>query len=146
VITAVLDSNVLVSGIVGFLNPASTPGQLLQAWLTGQFDLALSEALLHEVERALTKRYFRARITPAERTEALRQLRRLALITPLTVAVHGATTHPEDALVLATTLSAQADYLVTGDTQLQRLGAYQGVTILSPRAFLARLQANAADG
>jgi predicted nucleic acid-binding protein len=48
-------------------------------------------------------------------------------------------THPEDDLVLATAVSAHADYLVTGDRKLQRLGSYQGVRILSPREFLAVL-------
>ena len=42
--------------------------------------------------------------------------------------------------MLATAVSAQADYLVTGDIQLQKLGTYGGVTILSPRAFLDLLQ------
>ncbi len=49
-------------------------------------------------------------------------------------------THPEDDLVLATAVSAAADYLVTGDKQLQRLGGYHGVAIVSPRDFLALLQ------
>jgi predicted nucleic acid-binding protein len=44
-----------------------------------------------------------------------------------------------DDLILATALSAQADYLVTGDSQLQGLGAYRGVAIISPREFLSRL-------
>ena len=64
---------------------------------------------------------------------------------PVTVEVHGIATHPEDELVLATAVSAQADYLVTGDSQLQKLAAYQGVTIVSRREFLdvlVRLQAD----
>jgi predicted nucleic acid-binding protein len=36
----------------------------------------------------------------------------------------------------------RAAYLVTGDAPLQRLGAYQAVTIVSPRAFLERLAAD----
>jgi predicted nucleic acid-binding protein len=45
-------------------------------------------------------------------------------------------THPEDDLVLATAISAKAEYLVSGDTKLQRLGTYEGVKIVSPREFL----------
>lgn len=58
----------------------------------------------------------------------------------ITVEVHGVAAHPEDDLVLATALSGQADYLVTGDLKLQRLGTHQGVQILSPRAFLDVLE------
>jgi hypothetical protein len=58
-----------------------------------------------------------------------------ATISPVTAIVRGAATHPEDDLVLATAVSARADCLVTGDRQLQRLGSYQGVSILSPALF-----------
>jgi predicted nucleic acid-binding protein len=51
------------------------------------------------------------------------------------------TTHPEDDLVLAVAASARVDYLVTGDKPLQRLGAYQSVRVISPRAFLDLLEA-----
>jgi hypothetical protein len=47
--------------------------------------------------------------------------------------------------VLAAAVSADADYLVTGDRQLQRLGTYEGVRIVSPRDFLALLDADAAQ-
>jgi predicted nucleic acid-binding protein len=59
----------------------------------------------------------------------------------ITVEVRGVATHPEDDLILATAISARADYLVTGDRQLQALGSYQGVQIVSPRQFLTILQA-----
>jgi predicted nucleic acid-binding protein len=49
--------------------------------------------------------------------------------------VQGVASHPEDDLILATAVSAQADYLVTGDRQLLALGRYQGVEIVTPRAF-----------
>jgi predicted nucleic acid-binding protein len=50
--------------------------------------------------------------------------------------VTGVASHPEDDPILATAVSASADYLVTGDRQLQRLGSYRGVSIVSPREFL----------
>jgi predicted nucleic acid-binding protein len=49
--------------------------------------------------------------------------------------VQGVASHPEDDLILATAVSAQADYLVTGDRQLLALGEYQGAQIVTPRAF-----------
>ena len=55
--------------------------------------------------------------------------------------VRGVATHPEDDLVLATAVSGQVDYLVTGDRQILRLGMYEGVTIISPAAFLDILHA-----
>lgn len=49
-------------------------------------------------------------------------------------------THPEDDLVLATAVSAQADYLITGDAMLRKLRTYEGVSIVSPREFLDVLE------
>ena len=42
----------------------------------------------------------------------------------------------EDDLVLATAVAARADYLVTGDRYLLEIGAFRGIPIVTPRAFL----------
>ncbi|MGI8551626.1 MAG: hypothetical protein ACR2PL_12705, partial [Dehalococcoidia bacterium] len=67
-------------------------------------------------------------------------LQRQAIFTPLTIEVHGVATHPEDDVILATAVSAQVDYLVSGDAGLLEVRTYQGIQILSPRAFLYVLQ------
>jgi predicted nucleic acid-binding protein len=66
-------------------------------------------------------------------------LRKRAIVSPITASVHGIATHPEDDMILATAVSGHADYLVTGDSKLERLGKYKSVTILSPRRFLETL-------
>ncbi len=66
-----------------------------------------------------------------------------AVDTALSITVQGIATHPEDDLILSTAVSAQAEYLVTGDRHLQAIGSFRGVTIVSPRQFLAVLQAPA---
>lgn len=44
---------------------------------------------------------------------------------------------PKDDVILATAVAAGAGYLVTGDRRhLLSLGAYAGIRIVSPRAFL----------
>jgi uncharacterized protein len=58
---------------------------------------------------------------------------------PISITVSGVASHPEDDLILATAVSAQADYLVTGDRQLLALGEYQGVQIVTPRDFATTL-------
>jgi predicted nucleic acid-binding protein len=73
--------------------------------------------------------------------QVLALLRAEARVVPLSSVVRGVATHPEDDLILATATSGAADYLITGDSKLQQLGTFRSVTILSPRAFLERLQA-----
>ncbi|MBA2469732.1 MAG: hypothetical protein H0V37_10035, partial [Chloroflexia bacterium] len=41
--------------------------------------------------------------------------------------VHGVAEDDEDDLVLATAVAAQADYLVTGDKYLPRIGEFRGI-------------------
>jgi predicted nucleic acid-binding protein len=62
------------------------------------------------------------------------------VLVPITAEVRGVATRPEDDLTLATAVSAEADYLVTGDRQLLALADYEGVQIISPREFLTILE------
>jgi putative PIN family toxin of toxin-antitoxin system len=135
-ITAVLDTNVLVSGFVGFDLGISTPAQLLWRWLAGGYQLAVSEHIIAELRRALARPYFRIRLSETQVAEDIALLYRLGQLVSITTPVYGVAAHPEDDLVLATAVSAHADYLVTGDAGLLRVVSYEGVRMLSPRAFL----------
>jgi predicted nucleic acid-binding protein len=55
----------------------------------------------------------------------------------------GITAHTEVDRILATAMSAQAQYLVTGDKQLLKRHAFRGTLLLSPRQFLEILDKNA---
>ena len=132
----VLDTNVLASGYVGFLHPGSIPGQILHLWRERVFELVVSDHILMELAHTFEEPYFRNRLSPELIERDLTLLREEATFTELAVTVQNVATHPEDDLVLATAASARADYLVTGDKKLQKLGIYQGVVILSPRAYL----------
>lgn len=43
--------------------------------------------------------------------------------------------------MIATAVSAPADFLITGDHRLRRVDSYQGVAIRTPREFLELLEA-----
>jgi putative PIN family toxin of toxin-antitoxin system len=133
----VLDANVLVSG---FSFGGGVPDRILRRWKEGQFRLIVSSHLLAEVGNTLEKPYFRSRLSESSVQQALLLLRIEARTTLLTNVVSGVATHPEDDSVLATAVSASCDYLVTGDRQLQHLGSYQGVRIVSPREFLTLVE------
>ena len=135
----VFDTNLIASGVVGIRRDESTPGALLRRWFERRLTLVMSEHLLDEVERALAKPYVVAHTTPADRALVLSTLREQATWTDVTTVVAGVATHLADNLVLATALSAHAEYLVTVDQALQRLHRHQTVTILSPRELLTLL-------
>jgi putative PIN family toxin of toxin-antitoxin system len=134
-ITAVVDTNVLASGFASSSH-SSLPAQIIDAWRAGSYTLVVSEHILDELERTLLTPYFRRRLTLDAIAADCALLRRQAIVADLTVNVSGVATHPEDDLILATAVSAHTDYLVTGDTRLQKVGSYEGVRIVSPRDFL----------
>ena len=135
----VLDTNVLASGISALNRSASAPGSILEAWFANEFPLVASEPILTELTRTLANPYFLRTVSPVKAHLALIAIRGRARIVPITAIVQGVATHPEDDAVLATAVSAGAGFLVTGDRALQALGAYQGVAIVLPRAFLDTL-------
>lgn len=131
----VLDANTLASMAVARLG--GTLGTILALWRQARFEVVLSRHVLDELTRALDDPYFSRRLSASDVSRYLDFVRSATRVIPLTVLVQGVATHPEDDLVLSTALSGQADYLVTGDNQLLKLGSYQTVLILSPRDFLA---------
>jgi uncharacterized protein len=136
VIAAVVDTTLLASG---FLNPGPPPGRLLAAWRRAWYTLVVSEHILAELARTFRRPYFSHRLSPAQAAANMHLLRQEALITPLTVSVTGVATHPEDDVVLATALSARAQFLVTSDYKFIRLKQYQDVILVSAHEFLALL-------
>lgn len=137
-IRPVLDANVIISAIlmqVGFSS------QILDAAYARTCRCLSSAAIVSEVLRTLTSRRVQRKYPVAldeiDRVRTFLESRPVNV--PITVTVQGVATHPEDDLILATAVSAQADYLVSGDRQLLALGAYHGVRIVSPRDFHAIL-------
>lgn len=139
-ISAVLDTNVLVSGLIGEQKLASTPGELIRRWRVKSFELVISEHIISELADTLTDPYFVRRLSAEAVSDTLEALRLDATIQPVTVSVTGIATHPEDDMVIATALSAQCRYLVTGDKRLQDRAAYRGTLFISPRQFLDFLE------
>ena len=138
-ISAVLDTNVLASGTI---TAATPPGQILDAWHAGQFELVTSEHIIEELSRTFQKPYFRDRLSNKATANFIDLLQNEAFVTPITVKVQNVATHPEDDLTIATALSAKADYLVIGDQPLlDKVGnSYRGVALTTPNDFLKILQ------
>lgn len=144
-IRAVLDTNTIVSAIIV---PAGIPAKILAAARAAHLSISMSPPIVNEVLRALQRDRVRRKyhLTVAEIEGVRLLLEKETTPTRVTREVHGIATHPEDDLILATASAAKADYLVTGDRQLQKLGSYEGTKIVSPREFLAVLEAQEAEG
>jgi putative PIN family toxin of toxin-antitoxin system len=135
----VLDANVLVSAI---LSPRGTPAQILNAWRAEQFNLVISQAILAELDRVFRypKIAKRHRWSEEQLQAFLDGLAHVAIRTPGTLTLVVITEDPPDDRYLECAVEGEASYIVSGDQLLLRLGAYQGIPILTPRAFLEVLQ------
>jgi putative PIN family toxin of toxin-antitoxin system len=136
-VRAVLDTNVVVSALLW----GGVPEQVLQAARAGELQLATSPALIAELAAILNRRKFAAKLaqgysSPAEVVALYTQL---AQTIEADVLATTALRDPDDAAVLACALAARADCIVSGDDDLQSLGSYQGIPILSPAQCVQQL-------
>jgi putative PIN family toxin of toxin-antitoxin system len=131
----VLDTNVLVSAL---LKRDGVPGRLLQSVWDGTLDLVLSEALLTELRDVLRYPKIRKRLV-ANSIDVELFLELLPFFT-IQVDLSGIKVprprDAADAMVLATFVAGQADWLVSGDEDLLVLA--DQYPILTPAAFVAR--------
>jgi putative PIN family toxin of toxin-antitoxin system len=132
------DTNVIISG---FLSAKGPPGQLLQAWLDGRFDLVTSQTQLDELERALSYEKLRDRIHPDQVRDFVDNIDVMAVVVPSVPAVT-LSPDPDDNPILATAIAGQADLIVSGDkSHMLALDEAQGIPIVTPREAWNRLEA-----
>jgi hypothetical protein len=134
-IRAVLDANVLVSGLI---SKKGTPGRLIDAWLEGQFLLCISPQIMDEMTRVLQYPRIIRRLEKRQAEALLKNLASLAGWADGRLAIDILTLDPSDNIYLACAVEAQCDYLVTGNSNhFQEAGTnYKGVEIITPRGFL----------
>lgn len=129
---AVLDTNVLISGVYF---PSGTPGQVLALARKKQIQNITSPFILEEMERILEEKFLWQK---ARAVQAVRWVRSFSLVVQPheTLAV---VAHASDNRILECALEGGARYLVSGDKHLKQLRRYQGIDILEPRAFLTAI-------
>lgn len=125
----VLDTNVLISSL-HFPN-----GALSRIWvlLGGQVRLILSPAILSELAEKLRGKFG---WDEAELQRTLRTLVRRAVIVRPTTIPDVLPDDPDDNHIIAYAVSGRADVIVSGDRDLLRLKAYEGIPIVRPMDFV----------
>ena len=134
-IRAVLDTNVIVSGI---LSGPGVPGRILKTWLEDRFHLVTSRTILEELRRVLRypKISRRHGWSDARVLEFVEDVASLAILSPGVLRLTVVADDPSDDRYLECAVEGEAGYVVSGDRHLIGLAQYEGVEILSPRAFV----------
>lgn len=132
---AVVDTNVLVSGTI---SAEGFPARVVNALLDRKFLLVTSEYLLSEYQAVMQRPRIANKYRGiAERlNDILVFLRAEGIAVDPTALPPGTVRDTKDSPVLACAVDGKAEYLVSGDSDLQSLGTFQGVQVVSPRQFV----------
>jgi putative PIN family toxin of toxin-antitoxin system len=131
-VRAVLDVNVLISGIIA----RGTPARILEAWRSGSFELVVSPMLLDELAGTLRNPKLAGRVTPGDATAFVQLLERASTVSADPPDRPPRSRDPGDDYLLALAESARA-LLVSGDVDLLELRSE--FPVRSPQEFLAEL-------
>ena len=135
-IRIVADTNIFISALMF----GGVPGSFLDLAFQGSFLLITSPVLLDELDEKLRMK-FELSTTDADlirsRLEAISQL----VSTTTTLAV--VKDDPDDDRVLERAIAGQADYIVSGDRHLLKLGSYREIPIITVRYFMDTLKPGA---
>ena len=133
-IWAVLDTNVLVSG---FGWSGSVPAQIVDRAIRGEFLLCTSRPLLRELSRVMA--YPKLRRIFDDPARMVRLLERTALVVEPSAQVNVLEDDPDNRM-LEVADEAGADFVVSGDAAVLKVGHWHATAIVTPREFLAALR------
>ena len=126
----VCDTNVLVAALVA----DGLCRDIVKRRLP-QVELFTSNALLKELAATLRIKFG---ADPDDLPLLAAYRARATIVRPAKLA-QGVCRDPDDDVVLATASAAKADCILTGDQDLLVLRRFEGIAILSPRAFVERM-------
>lgn len=129
------DTNVLVSAVIA----GGPPSRVVEEAIDGRLALVLADPVLTELERVLI---VKLGFEP-ERARGMRTfLSDLASerVSASAESPEAITGDPDDDVILACTVAAKVEILVSGDRRhLLPVGEHRGVRIITPQALLAEL-------
>ena len=125
----VADTNVLISALMF----GGLPGRFLDLALRRRFTLVTSKALLGELDEKL-----RGKFAVSERDAlAIRaKLEGGAALADPDFQLNAVPDDPDDNRVLECAVASKAEWIVSGDRHLLRIGCYEGIAIVTVRRFL----------
>ncbi len=134
-IRVVADTNIFISALMF----GGLPGSFLDLALAGSFLLVISPALLNELDEKLRLK-FELSIEDADLVQA--RLRGAALVVSPSIVLDAIRDDPDDNRVLECAITGEADYVVSGDRHLLKVGLYEGIRILTVRQFMESIVAS----
>ena len=134
---AVLDTNVLISGVIA----TGVPHKLLIKGFDQEYQIVVSVETLTEFRDTLLKYPDRFHMSEAEVQQEVETVRYFAEFVEPDEEITAVQPDPDDDKFLEAAVAGAVDYLVSGDTHLLDIKSFRGIDIVEPRTFYERLNA-----
>jgi len=128
-----VDTNVLISALLFH----GLPGEFFALALDGSIRLITSPVLLDELDEKLR---FKFEWSSARAGHTRNELEALCDVVSTVNSLAVIVEDPDDDRVLECAVAGRADCIVSGDRHLLKLGAYEGMPILTARQFMDRIK------
>lgn len=132
----VVDTSVMIFALLWL----GLPHRLIELAEAGLISLCVTEETLSELYEVLNRPKFAAKIRQRRTTpdELFQGVVQLAELYPRTASVKVIAADPDDDMFIACALSADAQYIISGDEHLLKLKQYKTISIVTVRTFLER--------
>jgi putative PIN family toxin of toxin-antitoxin system len=134
---AVLDTNVLISGIIA----TGVPHELLVYGFEHEYQIVVSVETLTELRETLRKYPERFRMDESEVQTEVETIRYFAEFVDPDEEIAVVEPDPDDDKFLEAAVAGDVDYIVSGDGHLLDIESFRGIDIVEPRTFYDRLNA-----
>ena len=130
----VLDSNVIISAFL-FGGP---PARVLDRALAGAVQCFTSLPILDEVRDVLLRPKFG--LASAQALAMVEEFHDLCQIVTPREKVRAVRADPDDNMILACAIAADANLIISGDSHLLSIGQWRSIRILSPAEFMREIE------
>ena len=125
----VADTNVFISALMF----GGLPGRFLDLALHRRFTLVTSKALLDELDEKLRGKFG---VSESDALAICAKLEGNADLVDPQFELNAVPDDPDDNRVLECAVAGKAEFVVSGDRHLLRIGSYEGIAIVTVRQFL----------
>lgn len=134
----VLDTNIFISAFLW----QKQVFKVLQFIKRRGVKICVSSEILKEYKRVLSYSHIQKQLHKIDKTpsQIIFELLEISEYYPKTPKINIILDDPSDNIFLACALSAQADFIISGDKHLLKLKSFQEIPILSPSQFLRQFK------
>lgn len=133
---AVLDTNVLISGVIA----TGVPHEIVVKGFTGEYQIVVSVATLSEFRETLRKYPDRFGMDENEIQRDIETIRYFAEFVEPEEDITAVERDPDDDKFLEAAVAGNVEYIVSADQHLLDLESFRGIEIVDPRTFYDQLE------